>query len=718
MVRLRSFAYLVLCIPTLARAAPIAATVIDGETLAPIAGATITSGATTTRSADDGTFVVETPEVTVSAPGYEPTTERLGEAATIVLFHTGALAETVEIVDRAPRAGASDARLLTRDEIQNQPGGGADGLAAVRSMPGIGSAPPTAGGRLVIRGASPEDSLLTIDGVPVPFLYHSFNNTTILPVSMIGAIAYAPGGFGADEGRATGGVVAITTDDTPVTRPTGEASASFTEAYAHLAVPLSSRVSVQGGLRRSTVDLLAPVAVPDDLMVGFTTPPRFYDAQLRLDAHATTRDRFAILGLASYDRIGIVNRDPISELPAEVSATGRFGRVIASWKHDGSRVDHRLVAALGADRWDTDLGPEQELHARHAMAMLRHDTTATITDRIAVRAGGLAGLDDNEIHSRTFLLPSEGLPPERLDDLPIRTIDARYDANTAAAYAATDLRITDHTTASPGVRVEYYNHLRTTRVLPRVQLAWARGPVSLHGALGIYARDLDQAEGIATTLRPETAMQATTSAEVVLTDGVTLAGSAFATARRDLVIEDPETLDLPYRSGAHGRSRGGELMLRAVRGESFAWLAYTYTRSKRDDGEMTVIRPTASDQPHVVTAVASTRRGAWRFGARWQLASGLPYTEVVGATYVPDVDRYVPTLGAAFAARYPTSHQLDVRVERTWQRKGYRIVGFLDVANTYRNARVVRYQYDPTYATKQPIDDMIPLPSLGVRAEL
>jgi hypothetical protein len=119
----------------------------------------------------------------------------------------------------------------------------------------------------------------------------------------------------------------------------------------------------------------------------------------------------------------------------------------------------------------------------------------------------------------------------------------------------------------------------------------------------------------------------------------------------------------------------------------------------------------------VLTAVASTRRGAWRFGARWQLSSGVPYTDVVGASYVEEIDRHVPTIGAPFAARYPTAHQLDLRVERTWQRKGWRLIGFVDVANTYRNGRVVRYQYDPTYTTRTAIEDMIPLPSIGARVE-
>jgi len=718
MARLLGFALLLF--PSLAIAAPITATVIDGVTMVPIAGATVTTRRAATRTTLDGSFTLDASDadVTIAAPGYDPSTERVAAGGLVLLFREGALAEVIQIEHRAPRAGASDATMLARDEIRNQPGGGADGLAAVRSLPGVGTAPPTAGGRLVIRGSSPEDSLLTIDGVPVPFLYHSFNNTTILPVAMIGAIAYAPGGFGVEEGRATGGVVALTTDDTPITAAGGEASASFTEASAHVAVPLWRKLSMRAGLRRSTVDLLAPVAVPDDLMIGFTTPPRFYDGHLQLEWRPRNRDRVAILALTSYDRLGIVNRDPVSDLPAELSATGRFGRVIATWKHDGTRVDNRLVAAIGADGWDTELGPAQELHARHAIALVRDDVSIELGARLALRTGFHVGLEDNQIRSRTFLLPGEGLPAERLDDLPIRDVDARYDANLAAAYAAVDLAATEHTVVTSGVRVEHYGHVHETRVMPRLQLAWKRGAVAVRGALGVYARDLDQLEGISTVLRPETATQATTTVEVELVEGVTVAASGFATARRDLVIEDTTDVDeLPYRSGGRGRSRGGEFLLRARRGDSFAWLAYTYSRSDRDDGAFTASRPTASDQPHVLTALASTRRGAWRFGVRWQLSSGMTYTDVVGATYVPELDRHIPRLGAPFAARYPTSHQLDLRVERTWQRRGWRLVGFIDIANSYRHGRVVRYQYDPTYATRKPIEDMIPLPSIGLRAE-
>ena len=128
--------------------------------------------------------------------------------------------EVIEMHAQAPRTATDSSYSLSRDEIAHLPGAGTDALAAVRSLPGVASSPASAAGRLTIRGGAPQDGLLEIDGVPVPFVYHSFDNSTILPVEMIGAIAYSPGGFGVEGGRATSGLVGITTSDpSPRARP-------------------------------------------------------------------------------------------------------------------------------------------------------------------------------------------------------------------------------------------------------------------------------------------------------------------------------------------------------------------------------------------------------------------------------------------------------------------------------------------------------------------
>jgi hypothetical protein len=722
-LRLLLFSSFIL-VPATALAEPITATVVDAGSFQPIAGATLTIGGRTFVTDDAGQVLIgELPgatAVTITAPGYTRVSDTLSPDAPplLMLFRPDRAGEVIEVADRAPPAAATASTLIGRDEIRGLPGGGEDALAAVRSMPGVGQAPPTAGGRLVIRGSAPEDTRMTLDGISVPFLYHAFNNATIVPVASIASIDYTPGGFGVEEGRATGGLVALTTDDAIPTRSSGTASVSVLEVAASASIPLGKHYAVAGALRRSTVDLLAPYAVPDSVMVGFTTAPRFYDGQLRFDGRPTSRDRISVIGLLSSDALGVVNNDPDSELPSAFSTETRFARLIGTWKHDGERVDNRLVGALGSDRWHADIGTDQNVEGQSHSGQVRDDLRIEAAPYLQFRAGGSAELADDKVHAFSILPPTEGLPPGRIDQLPVRTIDARYDANYAAAYAAADVIPSRSTTLTAGLRVEDFAHLGQVRFLPRAQLRHHTGPFTFTAALGRYARDMDQAEGISRMLVPELATQATTGGALELAEGVMTSLTAFYTWRRDLVVEDAMAGDLPYRSGGTGATNGFEVLVRAQRGNFFGWLAYTFSRSTRRDDPDGGLRPFAYDQPHMLSAVASYQRGPWQLGARWQLATGLPYTEITGAAYDENIGHYVPGFGPAYAARYQTQHQLDLRVERTWQRKGYRLAVFADLGNVYRHARVLRYQYSEDFMTRKPVTDMLPLPSIGLRAEL
>jgi outer membrane receptor protein involved in Fe transport len=202
---------------------------------------------------------------------------------------------------------------------------------------------------------------------------------------------------------------------------------------------------------------------------------------------------------------------------------------------------------------------------------------------------------------------------------------------------------------------------------------------------------------------------------------VTASLAGFYTRRRDLVVEDPSRTaadELPFSSGGSGRSVGFETLVKAQRGRWFAWLAYTFSRSTRRDDPGAAGRPFAYDQTHLVSAVGSYERGPWRFGARWQLATGLPYTPITSVAYSDELHHFVPSFGAPYAARFETSHQLDLRAERTFQRKGYRLAVFADLGNVYRRERVLRYQYSDDFMSKKPVADLLPLPSIGLRGEL
>src|SRR5204863_2611199 len=122
---------------------------------------------------------------------------------------------------------------------------------------------------------------------------------------------------------------------------------------------------------------------------------------------------------------------------------------------------------------------------------------------------------------------------------PIKMIDARYQPNYGAAYAAADVMPTAALTLTAGGRIESFGYLDAIRISPRAQARYRSGPVTLTAAVGRYARDPDGTEGIVGTLSPERATHVTASGALDLAEGTLASLAAFYTYRSDLVVEDP-----------------------------------------------------------------------------------------------------------------------------------------------------------------------------------
>ncbi len=100
---------------------------------------------------------------------------------------------------------------MRREEIMKVPGSNGDPLKAIKNLPGVANTAgfgPQQG--LVIRGSNPADSRVYVDGFEVPLLYHLGGITSVIPGEMIGDLVYAPGGFGVEWGKASGGTVQVT----------------------------------------------------------------------------------------------------------------------------------------------------------------------------------------------------------------------------------------------------------------------------------------------------------------------------------------------------------------------------------------------------------------------------------------------------------------------------------------------------------------------------
>jgi hypothetical protein len=718
-----------LSLPAHAERTSVRAQIVDGVTLAPIPYAKVTFAGRSLVADAQGELVIaidRAVDVIASAPGYESATQTVtpvtpGTEPQLVLVFKREALEVIQIRAQAPKSVTDGSYTLGRDEIRNLPGGSTDALAAVRSLPGVASSPPVAGGRLVIRGGAPQDSLLTIDGIPVPFLYHSFDNTTILPVAMIGAIAYSPGGFGVEEGRATSGAVGISTLDQPPNNPTATAQLSMLDVSAVGSMPVSKKhgVYLSGGVRRSTVDVLLPLTVPEDYGVGFTIPPRFHDAQLRLDWRATARDRVTLLAFTSYDRAGIVNHMPDSDLPADFDLESDFGRAIATWKHETPRFKNRLVGALGRGELHSKFDAVQYVDDKERLAIVRDDASFDLHDRVRLRAGGIAQVERHELDARAIVVPADGLPPGHFDDLPIYTLRETYDTGYAGAYVSGDVKPTGSTTITGGLRVDHFARLAATVLEPRVEVVQRAGTMKLRASAGRYARDLAQAQALAARMLPELATQVSTGTDIELGRGLVATATVYHTRREQLAVDDPGMTvadELPYASTGTGTTNGAVCC--ACRASTCSAGSRIRTAASRRDRPGEATHATAFDQSHALTVVGSYRRGSWRFGARMSYATGLPYTDVVGATFSDELGRFLPVLGTPYGTRYPDVAQLDLRVERGWKTKHVDLAAFIDFGNVFRQAHVRRWQYNADFSEKKPLAEYVPLPSIGIRGEL
>src|SRR5262249_47451479 len=173
---------------------------------------------------------------------------------------------------------------VSREESQHVPGAQGDPLKVVEDLPGVARTSPIGGGFLVIRGSKPGDSLVYLDGEPIPLLFHFGAISSTINPDLLEAIDYIPGNFSTRYGDLNGGLVDVRTRKLREELH-GYANLNLLEASALLesAVPGVPGLSVALAGRRSYIDYIIRAAVSGNEDFSLTVAPRYYDAQLRVD---------------------------------------------------------------------------------------------------------------------------------------------------------------------------------------------------------------------------------------------------------------------------------------------------------------------------------------------------------------------------------------------------------------------------------------------------
>lgn len=635
--------------------------------------------------------------------------------------------EVIEITDKVPTQTEPVSYRLTRDELALVAGTDDDVLRAAQALPGVARIPYSFGG-LVLRGTSPADTAVYLDGVPVPLAFHFGGLASFYPSDMIAELAVTPGGFDASYGRAEGGIVTMTTREPRTDRWRIGGSIDLLSASAMAEGPIAGGGLIVG-VRRSYVDAVVWPFVPND-----TPLPSYWDAQARASFGDPARGgRITPMVFLSIDHLA----DRASGAPGEpehLSIVSQFVRVAVPYLRQWGPLALQIVPWLGANKLSY-LDVSNGSPATYSRPTYPAGLRATVTRDFAW--GHLrGGIDSEGGHLSQGQLD---LPPP---SSPLNGHTTMTWLDGAAWAEARAVLFHDRLAVKPGLRVDRYGLTRENVVDPRINIDVTAAPaVIVHGALGRFHQppipaDLDPIGGNP-ELKSSYYDQASLGVEAALPAGFAASLTGFYDRGHDLGLYIQPPIDLDWLGPAlellltaqlgvpamrnnlgSARSDGVELMVKRHVGRWFGMLSYTLSKS-----QVTYPFSPSSwhrfdlDQRHNLNVAGSVSLEPWTLGARVQIVTGGPYDP---ETCTQDSSGDVQCVnGAPYSGTLPTFFQLDLRADRVWHRHSGDLHGYIDIQNATDRAnvesRVCRDACVAGVAPERDVPGLPILPFIGVK---
>ena len=625
---------------------------------------------------------------------------------------------------------------LTADEVKHIPGTQGDTLKAVQNLPGVARS-SFGGGQLAVWGSSPGDTRTYVDGVPIPILFHFGGLRSTVNSEVIDDLRFLPGGYSADYGRGTGGVILIETRRPKTEGIHGFVQLDLIDGSALIEGKLTKKLSFSLSARRSWLDVFIPLFTTSD----FQLSPKYYDYQGRLSWRATPRDDVDVFLFGSDDALKVKLRNADPALSATLDSHNFYHRALVRWTH---RLPHgatlTVTPSLGYDvpiQVNANFGNVPiHIDVRLVSYNLRAVARLPLTSWLRLDAG----LDfEGNRWSASATSPTTGQPQEGDNSGPnttsFSTVDTVFYTHAIAPYAIADFHFFDNKLSiAPQVRLETYTfsdyerrgaYLHTyVRAEPRLQLRYQVTPkLAVKAAIGLY-NQIPDAIVLARVFgspgaKPLVAVHYVLGLEAKPWRGGFIQLQGFYKDIYDNVVRGESQTQPNFTNNGRGRVYGADLLVKQELFHGFyGWISYTLSRSERKDNADQPWRVFSLDQTHIFTLIASYKLPkGYQVGLRMRVVTGNPITPVRGSYFSANDGGYSPLYGPTYSSRLATFHQLDIRFDKAWTFNRWKLSVYLDIQNVYyaKNPEGLAYNYN--FSQTQPITGLPFLPVLGIRGD-
>jgi hypothetical protein len=607
-----------------------------------------------------------------------------------------------------------------------------DVVRVVQLLPGVTARNDFNTG-LTVRGGEADQNLVLLDGFPIYNPFHLGGIFSTFMDATVGSAELLTGAFPARHGGRLSSVLDVRSAEE--LRPGVHTTADLS------ALGATARLAGAYGGVRGTWSVAARRTYADAVQEIFTNdvfPYHFRDVQ----AHGTYVVGTVRLSLTAYDGRDVLDANLARfEADSVLSKTGR-GR----WKFDwGNQL---LGLALEKDVGErTTLTQRLSTSAFSTVLDLGQGAFAQRSEVRDIRATGSLRTR-GDVHDRAI---GYDVAAQRIryasgsEETQTTDFDLVQRPVTAAVWIDDLWHLSPRWMLDGGLRAEALSGRSWMALSPRLSVKFLATPeLALTAAAGRVTQTMHSLAGDGALrwfdiwlssdayIPVATAWHYVLGAERRLGDAGTVRAEGYV-KRYDRVLEADPSED-PRRRGdeflsATGLSYGADLLARwrPASGAS-GWIAYTYGVSRRQRGDLAWAP--GSDRRHDLEIVGRWPLAKYRLGARFGIATGTPYTPIVGGitrrVYDPSLDRWgtgdpeilIESLGGVHnSARYPATHRLDLDVSREYLVRGATVAPYLSVANVYnaRNVFVYLYSYSTDLPTRRAISQFPILPTAGVR---